>query len=145
MSGEGNRFRVSWRVHVAAPVERVYDAIAAAEGRRLFWAESAEEDAGAIRFVFPDGTEHAARILRAERPRVFSIEYFDSVATFTLSPSDDGTDVLLVNEGVPEHERTEVTAGWVSVLLQLKAAVQFGVDLRNHRRDRSWAAGYADN
>ncbi len=34
--------------------------------------------------------------------------------------------------GVPEEDRTEVIAGWVSVLMALKAAVDFSVDLRNH-------------
>jgi hypothetical protein len=38
-----------------------------------------------------------------------------------------------------------VTAGWVSVLMQLKAAVQFHVDLRNHSRERSWEKGYVEN
>jgi len=33
----------------------------------------------------------------------------------------------------------------VSVLLALKAVADFGVDLRNHDRRRSWTAGYVDN
>lgn len=36
-------------------------------------------------------------------------------------------------------------AGWVSVLLALKAAVDFSVDLRNHDPGRTWDQGYADN
>ena len=47
--------------------------------------------------------------------------------------------------GVPEADRVDVTAGWVSVLLALKAAVDFGVDLRNHDPQRSWEHGYAEN
>jgi uncharacterized protein YndB with AHSA1/START domain len=120
----------------------VYDALATDAGRASFWAESAVETAGVIHFRFPDGSEYASRILRAERPHLFSIDYFDSVVTFTLG---GGTDVLLVNEGVADDERIEVTAGWVSVLMQLKAAVQFGIDLRNHAPELSWQTGYVEN
>jgi hypothetical protein len=33
----------------------------------------------------------------------------------------------------------------VSVLLALKAAVDFSVDLRNHDAGRTWCSGYVDN
>ena len=56
-----------------------------------------------------------------------------------------GTDLTLTDEGVPEADHAEVLAGWVSVLMALKAAVDFGVDLRNHDPARSWDQGYADN
>jgi hypothetical protein len=36
-------------------------------------------------------------------------------------------------------------AGWVSVLLALKAAADFGIDLRNHDPARTWNKGYVDN
>lgn len=36
-------------------------------------------------------------------------------------------------------------AGWVSVLMAMKAAVDFGIDLRNHDSDMAWAQGFADN
>jgi hypothetical protein len=32
-----------------------------------------------------------------------------------------------------------------SVLLALKAAVDFGVELRNHDLNRTWDQGYGDN
>jgi hypothetical protein len=38
-----------------------------------------------------------------------------------------------------------VNAGWVSVLLGLKAAADHGVDLRNHDAARTWSQGYCDN
>jgi uncharacterized protein YndB with AHSA1/START domain len=129
-------------VRIAAPIERVYDALATDAGRASFWAESAVESGGVIHFRFPDGTEYASRILRAERPHLFAIEYFESIVTFTLSGE---TEVSMVNEGVADDERAEVIAGWVSVLLQMKAAIQFGVDLRNHSRDFNWRTGYAEN
>ena len=39
----------------------------------------------------------------------------------------------------------DVAAGWVSVLLNLKAAINFGGDLRNHTRARTWIDGFIDN
>ena len=38
-----------------------------------------------------------------------------------------------------------MTAGWVSVLMAMKAALDYGVDLRNHDIERTWMKGYADN
>ena len=56
-----------------------------------------------------------------------------------------GTDLEMRCHGVPAEDRVEVIAGWVSVLMAMKAAVDFGVDLRNHDPERTWWQGYADN
>jgi len=56
-----------------------------------------------------------------------------------------GTDLSLIDVGAPSEYRTEVIAGWVSVLMALKAAIDFGVDLRAHDDDRNWDSGYVDN
>ncbi|GAG35938.1 unnamed protein product, partial [marine sediment metagenome] len=53
--------------------------------------------------------------------------------------------LTLTDEGVPSAHREEVIAGWVSVLMALKGAADFGVDLRNHDPHRSWDQGYCDN
>jgi hypothetical protein len=75
------------------------------------------------------------------------VEYFGgSVATVEVT--DDGaggTDLTLTDRGVPHQDRAEVIAGWVSVLMALKGAVDFGVDLRNHDPQRTWDQGYAEN
>ena len=47
--------------------------------------------------------------------------------------------------GTPVADRNENIAGWASVLLCLKAAVDHGVDLRNHDPQRAWANGYVEN
>lgn len=49
------------------------------------------------------------------------------------------------NSKVDESIRMEMAAGWVSVLMAMKAAVDHGVDLRNHDESRTWGDGYADN
>ena len=56
-----------------------------------------------------------------------------------------GTDLKLTDSGIPPADRTEVIAGWVSVLIALKGAADFDIDLRCHDPARSWEAGYADN
>ena len=45
---------------------------------------------------------------------------------------------------VAAEEWHEVHAGWLNVLLPLKAWIAHGVDLRNHDPGRTWAQGYVD-
>jgi hypothetical protein len=45
--------------------------------------------------------------------------------------------------GTSETE-SATSAGWVWLLLRLKASVDFGVDLRNHDEDRTWWHGYSE-
>jgi hypothetical protein len=86
-------------------------------------------------------------VLERDPPRRFSVEYFGgSYLTFDLR--DDGaggTDLILTEAGVSPGDWPENNAGWVSVLLALKATVDFGVDLRNHDPGRNWDQGYVDN
>ncbi len=75
-----------------------------------------------------------------------SIEYFGIEVTFTLVKTKDrGTDLSLLAKVADEEIRKEMTPVWVSVLMAMKAAVDFGVDLRNHDPARSWQQGFADN
>jgi hypothetical protein len=111
----------------------------------LFWAESAPEREGAIHFRFINGMETASPILRRDPPRGLEIEYFGANVVFELT--DDargGTDLTMTTTGFPPEDREELHAGWLNVLLPLKAAADFGVDLRNHDPARTWDAGYAD-
>lgn len=130
-----------WRIHLASSPEAVYELLTTDEGRAQFWAESAVERDGAIEFTFPNGMQSRAAVLAAETPTRFAVEYFSSRTTFELEPDGDGgTDLTLSADG-----DAEVLAGWVSVLLALKAAADFGVDLRNHDPGRTWWQGYCDN
>lgn len=147
MSFQPDPQSITWRLHLRAPVATVYAMLSQAQGRTRFWAESAEEQAGVIHFVFPNGATWEGQILAAEPPRRFAVRYYGgSRATFSLEPSPEGgCELTLTDQGVPPAERCEVTAGWVSVLLALKAAVDFGVDLRNHDPAHNWDQGYAEN
>src|SRR5574341_256291 len=138
---------IRWRLHLRSSPSRVYNMVATDEGRARFWAEAAIETNGMIHFRFPNGQEWRGRILERHPTHRFQVEYFGhSVTTFELR--DDGaggTDLTLTDAGVPAGDRTEVIAGWVSVLLALKAAVDFGVDLRNHDLNRTWDQGFVEN
>jgi uncharacterized protein YndB with AHSA1/START domain len=138
---------IRWRLHLRSAPEVAYAAIATAEGRARFWAESADEEGGQIAFRFPNGLVWTGRILEAEPPRRFGVVYFGgSACRFALEPDGrGGTDLTLTDEGVAPGDWSEVHAGWISVLMALKAAVDFGVDLRNHDAGRTWDRGYVDN
>lgn len=137
--------RILWRIHLASPPERAYKLIATDAGRARFWAESAVERNGAIEFVFINGMQTRSPILERTVPRRFALDYFDSHVVFELAPDGSGgTDLTLINTGVDPEEWNEVLPGWLNVLLPLKAAVDFDVDLRNHDPKRTWEQGYAD-
>jgi uncharacterized protein YndB with AHSA1/START domain len=138
---------IRWRIHLRTSPEVVYGYLSTDEGRSRFWAEAAREADGRIHFRFPDGQEWHGKILAARAPRLYQVEYYGgSVTTFHLVRDlEGGTDLTLTDEGVAAADRSEVTAGWVSVLMALKAAADHGVDLRNHDRSRTWGRGYADN
>lgn len=147
MSFQDDPNEIRWRLQLRSPIDEVYRALSTDAGRASFWAESAVERDGVIHFVFPGGVAWDGRVLEAVPPRRYSVLYYgNSTATFALE--DDGrggTDLTLTDSGVPAPHRTEVIAGWVSVLLALKAAVDFGVDLRAHDAERHWDRGYVEN
>jgi 8-oxo-dGTP pyrophosphatase MutT (NUDIX family)/uncharacterized protein YndB with AHSA1/START domain len=144
---ENDNHLIRWRIHLKSSPETVFEMLATAGGRAKFWAESAEERDGAIHFVFPNGFRWEAKIIECDRPHKFAIEYIGgSIATFELvSDGSGGVDLTLTDRNVPAQERIEVIAGWVSVLMALKAAVDFGVDLRNHDPQRTWNDSYVEN
>jgi hypothetical protein len=142
-----NPAAISWRLHLQSPPDAVYDMVATDQGRARFWAESVVETEGIIHFIFPNRLTWQGRILERRPPRHFKVEYFGHSET-TFEFADDGaggTDLTLTDAGMPEVDKTEVIAEWVSVLLALKAAVDFGVDLRNHDPRRTWDEGFAEN
>lgn len=137
---------IRWKLHFEASREKVFEALSTDAGRASFWAESATEADGAITFNFLNHPPVTGRVLGCEAGSSFTVEYFGAVTEFSLSDDGKGgTDLTLVASGVPDDERVEVIAGWVSVLMAMKAAVDHGVDLRNHDASRTWSQGYADN
>jgi hypothetical protein len=138
---------IRWKLHLKSSPQAVYDKLCPDEGRASFWAESAMEQDGVIHFVFPNQAEWKGRMLEDHPPRRFKVEYYGgSITSFELeSDGSGGTDLIMSDQGVPEEDKTEVIAGWVSVLMALKASVDFGIDLRNHDPKRTWDEGYVEN
>ena len=137
---------IQWKLHFASPPEKVFQALSTAEGRKKYWAESAEEVDGKIHYVFFDGIENTGEIIESRAPDFFRVTYFSWDVSFDLkSDGKGGTDMTMSCAGVGENSLLEVTAGWVSWLMAMKGAVDFGIDLRNHDPQRTWFKGYADN
>jgi uncharacterized protein YndB with AHSA1/START domain len=147
MSFQMDSNSITWRLHLRSAPAAVYELLATDAGRARFWAESAVERDGAIEFVFPAGQRWRGTILERRPPQHFAVVYYGgSTATFVLQDDcEGGTELTLTDAGVPEADRAEVIAGWASVLMALKAAADFGVDLRNHDVQRTWEQGYVEN
>lgn len=137
---------IRWRMHFASPPEQVYAALATDAGRSSFWAESAPERDGRITFHILGYEPFSGRVLGRVPPNLLALEYFGTIAEFTVAADGSGgTELSLVATEVDESIRMEMAAGWVSVLMAMKAAVDHKVDLRNHNDTRTWGQGYADN
>lgn len=137
---------ITWKIHLKSNPNEVFDLLATSEGRIKFWAEKATEEDGIIHFLFPNGQTYDSRILKNVHNKEFHLDYFDSVVKFQLEQAENGgTDLTLINENVAESDFLEVQAGWISVLMNLKAVADFQCDLRNHHSKRTWDQGYVDN
>ncbi len=125
----------------------MYRYLSTDDGRASFWADSAREEGGTILWQFASGEEGAAAILERLEPSRFVCEYYDgSVVEFDLETDGrEGTDLTVTNRNVPEHAVPDAAAAWVSVLLNMKAVVDGGIDLRNHDGDRVLDRGFVDN
>lgn len=147
MSFQDDPNLIRWRLYLKSPITRVFQVLATDDGRASFWAESAMENNGVIHFVFPNQMTWDGLILESIPPQKYSVRYYgNSMMTFTLEEDGEGGTILtLTDTGVPIQDRTEVIAGWVSVLMNLKAVVEFGVDLRNHDVTRQWDNGFVEN
>lgn len=138
---------IRWKIHLNAAPEQVYDMLSTNDGRAAFWAESAMELDKHVLFIFPDGQKYRGRVLEARGPNTYKVEYVGgTTAAFKIeSDGAKGSLLTLTADGIEDADRAEWIAGWVSVLMCLKAAVDFGVDLRNHDARYTWDKGFADN
>jgi uncharacterized protein YndB with AHSA1/START domain len=140
-----DRDTIRWRMHFESPRSAVYRTLTTNEGRASFWAERATASEGTVNFEFINGVCESSPILEEEPDRRFVIRYFGAEVKFELEePDDGGTDLTLTTQGFSVEDREEILAGWLNVLFPLKAAVDHGVDLRNHDPSRTWDDGWAD-
>jgi uncharacterized protein YndB with AHSA1/START domain len=146
MSFQAEKGVIRWKMHFTSPPEKVFAALATDTGRARYWAESAPEVNGVITFHILNYAPFSGRVVSKSEPSLFTLEYFGTIVAFSLRNDDKGgTDLSLVVSEVDESIRMEMVAGWVSVLMAMKAAVDHNVDLRNHDASRAWGDGYADN
>ncbi|HEX8513625.1 MAG TPA: SRPBCC domain-containing protein [Allosphingosinicella sp.] len=135
---------IDWRVHFVSPPEAVWQAWTTDSGRERFWAEASRGDERGFELSFLNGEALEVEIVEARGPELLVFRYFGG-STVTLDFAPDGIggcDLRLREDGAPQP--LENYAGWVSVLLACKAAVDFGIDLRSHDPARSWDSGYVD-
>ena len=136
---------VNWRLHCRSSPEAVFELISSDAGRERFWSETSRASGNGFQLTFPDGTEELCTIRESIAPSRLAFSYFGSEVTIELvSDGAGGTDLTLTNSGIAEADYEEVHAGWLSVLLPLKAAVDFAIDLRNHDPARTWRQGFVD-
>ena len=146
MSFQSELGTIKWKMHFASSPAAVFAALTTDTGRARYWAELAPEVDGSITFHILNYEPFSGRVLRKKEHELFALEYFGTVVEFSLTGDGrGGTDLTLLASDVDESIRMEMVAGWVSVLMAMKAAVDHGVDLRNHDATRSWSDGFADN
>lgn len=135
---------IDWRVHFASPTETVWRAWTTDDGRESFWAHRSLRDETGFDLSFLNGEKLRIDLIEARAPERLAFFYFGgSAVTIELSPDGrGGCDLRLREEGAPEPVVNY--AGWVTVLLACKAAVDFGIDLRNRDPRRTWDEGFVD-
>lgn len=137
---------VEWKIHFTTSLEIVYSYLVSQDGREKFWSETSIEKDGFIFFTYPNESFYKSKIILKIEHEKFYLEYFDSLVKFHLVRSEkNGTELTLINEGISEKNYLDAHSGWVSVLLNMKAVVDYNCDLRNHNENRTWDQKYVDN
>ena len=134
---------IRWRLHLASPPEDVHALLATDEGGSRFWAESAvEQRRRRSRSASRTGRRTTVASSPASRRRSSrSSTSAPQPGSSSRSDGAGGTDLTLTHG----DDHPDTRPGWVSVLMALKAAADFGVDLRNHDPARTWDQGFVDN
>jgi uncharacterized protein YndB with AHSA1/START domain len=138
---------IEWRVHLGSSPEEAFALWTSDAGRERFWAERSVAHASGFRLDFINGQSLDVIVEEAIAPERFVFRYFGG-SRVTLEFQADGAggcDLDLVEaDHASAADRLENEAGWVSVLLGFKAALDFGIDLRAHDPVRTWERRYVD-
>lgn len=135
---------ITWKVKLSQNPAAIYERLTTDQGRCSFWAERSHETLDGFELVFSNGQTTQVSVLETVAGQFFKVRYFEAPTSFSLEPIGEGT-ILTLKAIVSDDDYVETHAGWVSVLMALKAQVEGGIDLRNHARTYSWDQGFADN
>jgi uncharacterized protein YndB with AHSA1/START domain len=136
---------IVWRLSLASSPEHVFTLLDTDAGRERFWALRSQSTADGFELEFPGDLLGHVTVLDREPPTRLRILYFGADADLVLTPSDGGGCIFEVTCRCDDvAEWMEFLPGWVSWLLTLKAAADFGVDLRNGKPGRTWNERYVD-
>jgi hypothetical protein len=133
------------RLHLASSPESVWELIATDDGRETFWTETSRQVDAVITLTFPNRTVVDMPIVDVIEGKQLVVSYFGERTEFALESDGSGGTELTLRCEAEGGDAVETNAGWVSVLMALKASADFGVDLRNHDPARTWDNGYVDN
>jgi uncharacterized protein YndB with AHSA1/START domain len=136
---------IVWRLSLASPREDVFRLLDTDEGREQFWAVRSRAVDGGFELEFPGGLETRVEVLERDAPSRLALRYFGSDVELLLAEREDGGCLFEVRCRCDDPAAwVEMHPGWVSWLLVLKAAADFGVDLRNGAPERAWAQRFVD-
>jgi hypothetical protein len=118
---------ITWKIHLRSAPEAVYRMLATKEGRSRFWADAAEEEQGVIHFRFSNGQQLEAPRAGEDAPGTLSAELLRRQRRdLRAAGGREGRyGPHAERTRCPTQEYEQNRAGWVSVLLMLKAAVDF--------------------
>ena len=138
---------IEWKVHLASSPAAVFELLTTDRGRERFWAEHSRCEDSTFTLTFSGGEQLRCAVVAEAASQHFAFRYFaDTLVEITLTLDEaGGTDLSLTEIGFADAaHRSENYAGWIQVLLCLKAAVDHKVDLRNHDAARTWSRGYCE-
>jgi uncharacterized protein YndB with AHSA1/START domain len=136
---------IVWRLSLASSREHVFALLDTDEGRERFWAVGSQGVDGGFELEFPGGLTTRVDVVEREPRGRLVLRYFGSDVELELVERDGGGCLLELRCRCDDPASwVEMHPGWVSWLLVLKAAADFGVDLRNGAPERAWPQRYVD-
>jgi len=139
--------KISHRVFIAAPPEKVYDTITSGDGWNAFFTQATEVDpkpGGKIVFRWRDygpnfyTTDAEGEVLKTNRPNLFVFQWYPvgrehpTTIEITLTPQYSGTVISLTERGYPDTPEgrsmiIECATGWGEALTLLKFYLERGI------------------
>ncbi len=136
---------IVWRLSLASVRAHVFHLLDTDEGRERFWAVRSAAGDGGFELEFPGGLTTVVEVVEREPPARLALRYFGADVELSLAEREDGGCLLEMRCRCEDPAAwVELHPGWVSWLLVLKAAADFGVDLRNGSSERAWSQRYVD-